>query len=227
MKQADRRMAGWADRAAVVLLVLLSAYPPIRLSAQTVTLGPQLLLGDYREVSSALQYRGGGLGAAATFSHKKASLEVAYVQLKYEPSEDGSGLESFHARQFDARLRYALTRAVSAEVGVTNRSVDPDFAAQSVGAARVGVRLSNVIGSGVRLNLRGNYLLRARFSGGGSAPVGLEIAFGAIGEFAHGHLRLTTDYEFQYFDRKTDDGSGEVSVPIQQSLVRIGVAVGF
>ena len=221
-------MDGWADGAAVLLLAgLLAVHPPALLSAQTVTVGSQVLLGDYREVSSALRYRGGGFGAAATLAYKKASLEVAYVRLSYDPSENGSGLESFHARQFDARVRYYLTGAVSTEVGVTSRSVDPGFAAQSVGAARAGVRISNAIGSGVRLNLRGNYLLRARFSGGGSAPVGLEIAFGAMGEFARGHVRLTTDYEFQYFNRKTDDGSGEVSVPIQQALVRLGVAVGF
>jgi len=222
------RMGGWADGGSVLAVaVLLSAHPPIHLSAQTVTIGPQVLLGDYREVSSALRYRGGGLGAAATLAYKKASLEVTYARLSYDPIEDGSTLESFHAGQLDARLRYALTGAVSTEVGLTNRSIDPGFAAQSVGAVRAGIRLSNAIGSGVRLNLRGNYLLRARFSGGGSAPVGLEIAFGVMGEFARGHVRLTTDYEFQYFNRKTDDGSGEVSVPIQQALVRLGVAVGF
>jgi len=221
-------MAGWADGVGVFALgTLLLACPSIRISAQTVTVGPQLVLGDYREVSSALRYRGTGLGAAATLAYKKAVLEVGYVRLTYEPAQDGSGLESFRAGQFDARVRYYLTGAVSTEVGVTNRSVDPGFAAQSMGAARAGVRISNTIGSGVRLNLRGNYLLGATFSGGGSAPVGVEIAFGAMGDFARGHVRVTTDYEFQYFNRKTDDGSGEESVPIQQALVRLGVAVGF
>ena len=33
-KSADRRTGGWADRTAVALLLLLSAYPAIRLSAQ-------------------------------------------------------------------------------------------------------------------------------------------------------------------------------------------------
>ncbi len=31
---ADRRMGGWADRTALAVLLVLSAYPPIRLSAQ-------------------------------------------------------------------------------------------------------------------------------------------------------------------------------------------------
>ncbi len=35
--KADRRIAGWADRAVVLIAVLLTAYPPIRLSAQDTT----------------------------------------------------------------------------------------------------------------------------------------------------------------------------------------------
>jgi hypothetical protein len=218
---------GAGGRIVVALTLLLSAAPAIRLSAQTVTLGPQVLLGDYREVSSALRYRGAGVGGAATLTYRKASLEVAYVQLRYDPTDEGSAEESFHARQFDGRLRYYLTGGVSAEVGVTSRRADPEFAAQSVGAARAGVRLSNAVGSGVRLGLRGNYLPGARFSGGGRAPVGLEVGFGAAGEFARGRVRLTADYEFQYFDRKTGAGTAEVSVPVQQALVRLGGAVAF
>ncbi|MBI1966771.1 MAG: c-type cytochrome [Gemmatimonadetes bacterium] len=39
MTKADRRMDGWADGAALLALLLLSAYPPIRLSAQDTTAG--------------------------------------------------------------------------------------------------------------------------------------------------------------------------------------------
>jgi hypothetical protein len=42
-----------------------------------------------------------------------------------------------------------------------------------------------------------------------------------------GRLRFTGDYDFQRISRKTDDGSGSVDVPIQQSLGRVGVALVF
>jgi hypothetical protein len=136
-------------------------------------------------------------------------------------------VESFGANQFDLRARYYLTGPVSAEVGVTVRQVDPEFAAQSTGAIRLGARLASDIGGGGRLRLRGAYLAGARFSGGGSAPVGLEIGLGVVGEFLRGRLGLAADYEFQYFDRKTDVESEEVSVPIQQALLRLGATVAF
>jgi hypothetical protein len=79
----------------------------------------------------------------------------------------------------------------------------------------------------VRLGLRGAYLLAGRFSGGGRAPLGIEIGLGVAGEFLRGRLRLGAEYEFQYFNRKTDGGTGEVSVPIQLALVRLGAVVGF
>jgi len=44
-RTADRRIGGWADRTQLVLAVLLSAYPPIRLFAQTVDQLAQRLAG--------------------------------------------------------------------------------------------------------------------------------------------------------------------------------------
>lgn len=197
------------------------------LMAQSLALGPELIIADYRETFRALHYRGTGFGGAITASYKKLSADLAYAQVGYEPAEDGDAVTAFDARQFDARLRYYLAGPASAELGVTTRQVDPEFAAQEVGAVRIGVRLSQAVDPAVRLFLRGNYLAAARFSGGGSAPFGLELGLGVAGDLARGRVRLSAGYEFQYFDRKTDDGSGEVSVPLQQAVVRFGVAGSF
>jgi hypothetical protein len=185
------------------------------------------LLADYRETSNDLHYRASGFGGLLTLSYHKLGADVAYARLSYDPSSDGDAVDGFTATQFDARLRYHVAGPVSAEVGVTSRTVDPDFTAQSAGAARVGVRLSHLVDPAVRLSLRGNYLAAAKFTGGGSAPFGLELGLGVNGDLARGRIRVSADYEFQYFGRHTDDGSGEVNVPIQQAMLRLGVAALF
>ena len=40
-------------------------------------------------------------------------------------------------------------------------------------------------------------------------------------------MLVTGDYGFQRFSRKTDDGSGALPAPIQQSLGRVGFAIAF
>jgi hypothetical protein len=211
-----------------VTAVVLAALPA-RLSAQYVVVGPQAVFGDYREVSANLHYRGGGGGVAASFAWKKLAAEVAFVSIKYEPAGDGTAVAPFTAKQLDVRVRYFVTGPVSAEVGFVRRKADPEFEAQSVGAVRAGARMSYPLGPGVRMALRGGMLFGPKFSGGGTSSglgaleLGLYVGVSAL----RGRLRLTGDYDFQRFARKTDDGSGEVDVPIQQSLGRVGLAVAF
>jgi hypothetical protein len=213
--------------AVVAVAVFLTALPPYRLTAQSLSLGPQLLLADYRETSSDLHYRGVGFGAGVTFTYKKLAGEAAYARLSYDPAADGDAVTPFDAAQFDVRLRYYIAGPASAELGIMSRQVDPDFTAQAAGAIRLGVRLSQLVDPAVRLHLRGNYLAAARFSGGGSASFGMDLGMGVSGDFARGRVRLSAEYEFQHFNRKTDDGTGAVAVPIQQAVVRIGVGGNF
>ncbi len=58
------------------LACALVALLPIGLAAQHVAIGPQVAFGDYREVSSDLHYRGGGIGAKATLEWKKFSADI-------------------------------------------------------------------------------------------------------------------------------------------------------
>jgi len=211
------------------LILLLASYPANRLTAQHFVVGPQLVFGDYREVSANLHYRGAGGGVAAAFTWKKFAIDASFAGVTYDPASDGTAVASFKATQLDVRLRYYVTGPVSAELGVVNRKSKPEFEAQSVGAVRAGARMSYVLGPGVRMGLRGGMLFGAKFSGGGTvSPIGaLELGLTMGVDAIRGRVRFTGDYDFQRISRKTDDGSGEVDVPIQQSLGRVGVAVAF
>jgi hypothetical protein len=65
------------------------------------------------------------------------------------------------------------------------------------------------------------------FSGGGSAPFGIELGLSAAYGPGSGRLRVTGDFEFQRIDRRTDQNGSRLSVPIQTSVARMGVAVKF
>ena len=221
-----RRLDDWTIS---VICALLAVYPSNRLLAQHVAIGPQVVFGDYREVSADLQYRGAGMGAAATFTWKKLSADVALSKVRYKPSKDGTATQEFDASELDVRLRYYVTGPVSAELGFVNRKADPEFEAQSVGAVTAGARMAYLLGPGVRMNLHGGLMFGPKFSGGGkvSALGALELGLGMTVDALRGRVRFTGDYGFQRLTRKTNDGSGEVNVPIQQSLGRLGVAVVF
>jgi hypothetical protein len=209
------------NRAIVLTALLLVGGTGAR--AQTVSLGVQGALGDYREVSSNLHYRGVGGGLSLWLRVHRLSAEATATRVSYDPRDDGSGLTSFEATQLDARLGFDVAAGFTAEVGVLRRTISPELAAQEMGAARIGVRYSKLIGPGTTVALRGNYLAGAKFTGKGSAGLAFELGLLVSTGPVNGRYRLTGDYGFQRIDRKV----GGAKVPLQQSLVRVGVAVGF
>jgi hypothetical protein len=212
----------------IVGTMALSIIPSFHLSAQHVNLGPQIAFGDYREVSSDLHYRGSGLGAKATLMWRKFSADVVLSKVKYKPKTTAATAD-FDASEVDIRVRYYVTGPVSAELGFINRKMDPEFEAQSVGAVTVGARMAYVLGPGVRMSLNGGLLFGSKFSGGGttSALGALQLGLGITVDALRGRVLVTGDYGFQRFSRKTDDGSGALPAPIQQSLGRVGFAIAF
>ena len=89
--------------------------------------------------------------------------------------------------------------------------------------ALIGLRYSKTLGPGATVALRGNYLAGAKFTGGGSAGLAMELGLLVSAGPQNGRFRVNGEYGFQRVDRKV----GGLAVPIQQSLVRVGVAVGF
>lgn len=209
-------------------IVCLTAQPLNRLTAQHISVGPQIAFGDYKEVSVDLHYRGSGIAGKGTVSWKKFSADVVLSKIAYQ-REDGAATAEFDASEVDVRVRYSITGPVSAELGFVNRKTDPEFEAQSVGAVVVGAQIAHLLGPGVRMTLNGGVLAGPKFSGGGSSsPLGaIQLGLGLTVDALRGRLQLSGDYGFQRFSRETDDGSGPEPAPIQQSVGRVGLAIAF
>lgn len=211
------------------MVAVLSVFPALQLSAQHFSIGPQVAFGDYREASSDLHYRGGGLGAKATLEWKKFSADVVLSKVKYKPVSGGAATVEFDASEVDVRLRYYISGPVSAELGVINRKADPEFEAQSVGAVTAGAQMAYLLGPGVNMALRGGLMFGAKYSGGGttSALGALQLGLGLTVDALRGRLLVTGDYGFQRFSRETTNGTTTLAAPIEQSLGRIGFAIAF
>ena len=211
-------------RAALGVLLLALARPA---AGQLVTVGPQFVLADYREVTSGLRYSGHGFGGALWARRDRLSVEAAVTRVTFDPATGSAAATGFTATQVDAWVAYDVATYASVEVGVLHRSADPEFDAQSVGAVRVGARSFYAIGPGATVVFRANYLAAPKFSGGGSATVSLDLGLGLDVRLA-GRLHGTATYAFTRMNRKTNPGgTGEIDAPIQESLARAGLALAF
>ena len=212
-------------RAALGPLLLALALRPA--AGQLVTVGPQFVLADYREVASGLRYRGNGFGGALWARRNRFSVEAAVVRLSFDPVAGSAADSGFTATQVDAWVAYDVAAYASIEVGVLHRSVDPEFDAQSVGAVRVGARSFYQIGPGATVVFRADYLAAPKFSGGGHAAVSLDLGLGLDVRLA-GRLHATATYAFNRMNRRTNPGgTGEIDAPIQETVARLGLALGF
>jgi hypothetical protein len=212
-------------RPALGALLLAFALRPA--AGQLVTVGPQLVVADYREVASGLRYRGTGVGGALWARRDRLSVEAAVARVSYDPADGSAASAGFTATQVDAWVAYDVAAYASVELGVLHRSADPEFAAQSVGAVRVGARSFYDIGPGARVVFRANYLAAPKFSGGGRATVSLALGLGLDVRLA-GRLHGTATYAFDRMNRRTNPGgTGEIDAPIQESLARAGLALTF
>jgi hypothetical protein len=196
-------------------------------AAQQGRIGAELAVGEYRESASSLRYRGLGPAVAGALAFHRFTASGAFASMRMNPTSGSEATEGFRATLIDAWLRWDALHYLGFEVGLTKRSADAEFAAQSVGAVRVGARTHYLLGPGATIWLRGDYLAGAQFSGGGSAPIAMELGLG-LDIWWSRHFRAAAQYAFQRLDRKTNPAGGpEVSVPIEQALARVGLAVGF
>ncbi len=214
-------------RALATLLLSAAAAAPAALAAQRLTIGIAGTGGDYREISNALRYEVSGIAGAAVLTVGGFAAEGAVMGLTYRPAAGSAAAEEFTATQFDGYLRYRVYRGVSLEAGITHRRVDDEFKAQSVAAIRVGARSAVPLGRGAGAAVRVNYLAGARFSGGGSAPLALDVGLSFHYGFGRGRVRLTGDSQFLRFNRQVNAGVGDQDAPLQQILGRLGLAVSF
>ena len=214
------RLALWT------LSLLALAVTPLR--AQQVTLGAGYALADYREQAGFLHFTGGGPSAMVAVERGRLALRVDAWHLDLDPEENAApALEPFTLDQVNIRLGLRAVSVVRIEAGYMKRWVDPSRAAQSFSAASLGLRAGYPLAPGAEVAVRTAYVAGTDFSGGGSAPFGVELGLSATYGPGSGRFRLTGDYEFQRIDRRTDQSGSRLSVPIQSSLARVGLAVRF
>jgi len=215
------------SRAAAGVALLVLASRAVLAQQVNVTIGPQFALGSYREVASGLRYQGTGFGGAASARYRKLSLEAVVVRLSLDPATGSSATSGFTATEVSAWVTYDVATYASVEAGFIRRTADPEFDAQSVGAFRIGARSFYEIGPGATVLFRANYLGAPKFSGGGHAAFSVDLGLGLDVRLA-GRLHGTADYTFQRINRKTNPGgTGEIDAPIQETVARVGLAVGF
>ena len=214
-------------RLAMLALGLVAiAGTPLR--AQQVTVGAGYALADYREQADFLHFNGGGPTATVAVERGRLALRVDGWHLDLDPEKNAAPpLEPFTFDQLNIRLGLRAMSVVSVEAGYMKRWVDPSRAAQSLSAATLGLRAAYPLAPGAEVAVRTAYVAGTDFSGGGSAPFGIELGLSAAYGPGSGRFRVTGDYEFQRIDRRTDQNGSRLSVPIQSSLARVGLRVRF
>ncbi len=215
------------SRAAAGAALLVLASRAVLAQQVNVTIGPRFALASYREVASGLRYQGTGFGGAASARYRKLSAEAEVVRLSLDPATGSSATSGFTATEVSAWVAYDVATYASVEAGFIRRTADPEFDAQSAGAVRIGARSFYEIGPGATVLFRANYLAAPKFSGGGHAAFSIDLGLGLDVRLA-GRLHGTADYTFQRINRKTNPGgTGEIDAPIQETVARVGLAVGF
>jgi len=206
-------------------LVAIAAAP---LRAQQVTFGAGYALVNYREQADFLHFSGSGPTAMIAVERGRLALRVDAWHLDLDPDEGAAPpLEPFTFDQLNIRLGVRAISVVGFEAGYMKRWVDPSRAAQSLSAATLGVRAAYPLAPGAEVTVRTAYVAGTDFTGGGSAPFGIELGLSAAYGPGSGRFRVTGDYEFQRIDRRTYQTGSRLSVPIQSSLARVGLTVRF
>ena len=207
--------------------ILLWACVAAPLSAQQVSVGAGYALADYREQAAFLHFTGSGPAASLSVERGRLGLRADAMHLSLDPSAENAALESFTFDQFNVRLSVRTMSLVALEGGYVRRSAAPGRAAQSYSGATLGVKAAYPLAPGADVALRTAYVAASDFSGGGSAPFGIELGLSAGYGPGSGHYRITGEFEFQRIDRHTEQSGSRLSVPLQSSVARLGMAVKF
>jgi len=211
-------------RLAAGLVLLIGAAPA---SAQRVSAGVQLAGAEYAEQGASLRFAGAGGSGYLAFGWRRFGLSFAATHLAMQPSEASDVAEPFDITQTDIRFRVRATELVSVEAGFVHRDIQPLHAAQSMAATRLGAVLNFPLAVGSDVAVRASYLGGGKFSGGGSAPFGVEVGLGANYAPWSERVRITGDLEFQRLDRRITSGTELLQAPIQNSIARIGIQLAY
>lgn len=211
-------------RTIVAALLLLVA---TRAEGQRISAGVQYALAEYAEQGASLRFDGAGPSGNVSLGWRRFDLGLSAARLSFTPAAAGDATQAFDVTQTEIRLRVRAARLVSVEAGVIDRDVAPVHAAQSVTAIRLGALMAFPLATGTDVAVRGSYLAGGRFSGGGSAPLGVELGLGVSYTPWWERVRVTGDLEFVRFDRHITTADARIQAPIQSSTARIGVLITY
>jgi hypothetical protein len=195
--------------------------------AQTIVAGVQAAGATYQEQGPTLAFTGWGPAVSLGGKWKSYGIELSLLRISFTPSDPSSGAEPFDLTQFDGRARWSISDMWSVEAGYLQRTVSPSTAAQGMSVIPVGGRIAFALAPGASIAAHVDYLAAAKFSGGGSAPFSLELGLSTYYAPGAGRVRFTAEFAFDRIDRQTTSGGITTAVPIQSSIVTLGVAVTF
>jgi hypothetical protein len=190
-------------------------------NAQKVRIGIGALGLTYSETGEDRRWDGGGGAGTLWVRLGRWGIDASGYIAKLKP--DSSDVSEFDMVQGDLRASFLIVPLVALEAGFGRRSTDPELAAQDVGYWRIGVLSEAELSRIASIWARGAYLAGVKYDGGGTTSLAVEVALGVGVGTANGRFRVRVDYEFQRFDREVD----QVELPIQLSLARLGVEIGF
>ncbi len=207
-------------RRALTVALALGLLGAGRAEAQKIRLGLSGLGMSYAETSEGRSWDGGGGAGSLVLRIGRFGLDAYGFTAKLKA--DSSNVSDFDMLQGDVRASFFIVPVIAVEIGFGRRATDPDFAAQDLGLWRFGILSEMPLTRLGLIWIRGAYLA-PKFEGGGDVGLSAEVGLGIAVGTANGRFRVRADYEFQRIDREVDGQD----VPIQTSLVKLGVEVGF
>jgi len=174
------------------------------------------------EVERVRQARGLGLGAQVSARFGRWSVQARGYTASLRA--DFSVQPDYALDGVDLLGAYSWRPYLAIQAGAGRRFVRPDFVAQEIGVLRVGVLSQTRVARLAQMWARGAVLPLARFSGGGSSGLGLELGFGTRIGNPLSRWVFMVEYEYQRLDRTVDarDPVGRIEAPIQTSVARVG-----
>jgi hypothetical protein len=198
--------------------LLVALLTPCPAAAQVVHLAAFGAAATNTEVEDTRQARGLGFGVGARAEHSRFRAVARYLHAAL--SADFSIQPDYNVDEVDLVVTWFWRPYLAAQIGAARRFISPDLVAQDVGLIRIGVlsesRLARIAG----LWVRGAYLPVSRFSGGGSAGLGLEIGLGVEVGDPDGRLQGFASFDYQRIDREAAD-----EAPLQFSVGEMGIRV--
>lgn len=212
-------------RAALALALTLATVRGA--AAQRFVIGLEAAAGSYQEQGQSLDFSGWGPALSVAGSWRRYGIVLNVTRIAFSPTDSAAAAEPFDLAQFDGRVRWDANATWGLEAGYLQRTISPSTAAQGMSVIPVGGRVNFPLAPGARIAAHADYLAAAKFSGGGSASVAIEVGLGASYAPGAGTVRFTADFAFDRLDRQTSSGGSTLEVPIQSSVGTLGIALVF